>query len=56
MTGKETPSKRPYFETFVARLGFAGAVLLFSGLWFQRSFIAGADARDMASPPWSRGL
>ena len=49
MTGKETPSKRPYFETFVARLGFAGAVLLFSGLWFQRSFIAGADARDMAS-------
>jgi methyl-accepting chemotaxis protein len=48
-TGKSTASKRPYFETFVARLGFAGAVLLFSGLWFQRSFIAGADARDMAS-------
>jgi methyl-accepting chemotaxis protein len=49
VTGKERQSKRPYFETFVARLGFAGAVLLFSGLWFQRSFIAGADARDMAS-------
>ena len=48
-TGKATAAKRPYFETFVARLGFAGAVLLFSGLWFQRSFIAGADARDMAS-------
>jgi methyl-accepting chemotaxis protein len=48
-TGKPAPSKRPYFETFVARLGFAGAILLFAGLWFQRSFIAGADARDMAS-------
>jgi methyl-accepting chemotaxis protein len=42
-------AKRPYFETFVARLGFAGAILLFVGLWFQRSFIAGADARDMAT-------
>lgn len=48
-TGKATAPKRPYFETFVARLGFAGAVLLFAGLWFQRSFIAGADARDMFS-------
>lgn len=48
-TVEANPSKRPYFETFVARLGFAGAVLLFAGLWFQRSFIAGADARDMAS-------
>lgn len=42
-------SQRPYLETFVARLGFAGAVLLFAGLWFQRTFIAGANARDMAS-------
>src|SRR6185503_9240310 len=40
---------RPYLETFVARLGFAGAVLLFAGLWFQRTFIAAANARDMAS-------
>jgi methyl-accepting chemotaxis protein len=48
-TGEASESKRPYFETFVARLGFAGAILLFAGLWFQRSFIAGADARDMAS-------
>lgn len=42
-------AKRPYLETFVARLGFAGAILLFAGLWFQRTFIAGANARDMAS-------
>ena len=42
-------SQRPYLETFVARLGFAGAVLLFAGLWFQRTFIAAANARDMAS-------
>jgi methyl-accepting chemotaxis protein len=42
-------SNRPYFETFVARLGFAGAILLFAGLWFQRAFIAGADVRDMAT-------
>lgn len=42
-------AQRPYLETFVARLGFAGAILLFAGLWFQRTFIAGANARDMAS-------
>ena len=42
-------AQRPYLETFVARLGFAGAVLLFAGLWFQRTFIAAANARDMAS-------
>ena len=30
-------------------MGFAGAVLLFAGLWFQRTFIAAANARDMAS-------
>jgi len=42
-------TQRPYLETFVARLGFAGAVLLFAGLWFQRTFIAAANARDMAS-------
>jgi methyl-accepting chemotaxis protein len=42
-------SQRPYLETFVARLGFAGAILLFAGLWFQRTFIAAANARDMAS-------
>jgi len=47
---REQPvAKRPYLETFVARLGFAGAVLLFAGLWFQRTFIAAANARDMAS-------
>ena len=54
MTGKEPRlaqpvAQRPYLETFVARLGFAGAVLLFAGLWFQRTFIAAANARDMAS-------
>jgi methyl-accepting chemotaxis protein len=48
-TGKTTVAKRPYLETVVARLGFAGAVLLFAGLWFQRTFIAAANARDMAS-------
>lgn len=42
-------AQRPYLETFVARLGFAGAILLFAGLWFQRTFIATANARDMAS-------
>jgi methyl-accepting chemotaxis protein len=42
-------TQRPYLETFVARLGFAGAILLFAGLWFQRTFIAAANARDMAS-------
>ena len=42
-------AQRPYLETFVARLGFAGAILLFAGLWFQRTFIAAANARDMAS-------
>jgi methyl-accepting chemotaxis protein len=42
-------AQRPYLETFVARLGFAGALLLFAGLWFQRTFIAAANARDMAS-------
>jgi methyl-accepting chemotaxis protein len=48
--GHEQPvATRPYLETFVARLGFAGAVLLFAGLWFQRTFIAAANARDMAS-------
>ena len=46
---EQSAAKRPYLETFVARLGFAGAVLLFAGLWFQRTFIAGANARDMAS-------
>ncbi len=47
---REQPAaKRPYLETFVARLGFAGAILLFAGLWFQQTFIAGANARDMAS-------
>jgi methyl-accepting chemotaxis protein len=48
-TGKQAVAKRPYLETFVARLGFAGALLLFAGLWFQRTFIAGANARDMGS-------
>jgi methyl-accepting chemotaxis protein len=48
-TGKTSVAKRPYLETVVARLGFAGAVLLFAGLWFQRTFIAAANARDMAS-------
>jgi methyl-accepting chemotaxis protein len=48
-TGKQTVAQRPYLETFVARLGFAGAILLFAGLWFQRTFIAAANARDMAS-------
>jgi methyl-accepting chemotaxis protein len=48
-TGKQLVARRPYLETFVARLGFAGAALLFAGLWFQRTFIAGANARDMAS-------
>ncbi|HEX6316017.1 MAG TPA: methyl-accepting chemotaxis protein [Gemmatimonadaceae bacterium] len=42
-------AQRPYLETFVARLGFAGAILFFAGLWFQRTFIAAANARDMAS-------
>lgn len=46
---EQSTAKRPYLETFVARLGFAGALLLFAGLWFQRTFIAGANARDMAS-------
>src|SRR5512138_3498056 len=48
-TGNHTVAQRPYLETFVARLGFAGAILLFAGLWFQRTFIAAANARDMAS-------
>lgn len=48
-TGKTAVAKRPYLETVVARLGFAGAVLLFAGLWFQRTFIAAANARDMLS-------
>ena len=48
-TGKTPVAKRPYLETVVARLGFAGAVLLFAGLWFQRTFIAAANARDMLS-------
>lgn len=48
-TGNQQVAQRPYLETFVARLGFAGAVLLFAGLWFQRTFIAAANARDMAS-------
>ena len=48
-TANEPVAQRPYLETFVARLGFAGAVLLFAGLWFQRTFIAAANARDMAS-------
>lgn len=34
-------------ESVVARLGFAGAILLFAGLWFQRTLIAEASARDM---------
>ena len=42
-------AQRPYLETFVARLGFAGAILLFAGLWFQRTFIAAANASEMAS-------
>ena len=42
-------AQRPYLETFVARLGFAGAILLFAGLWFQRTFIAAANAAEMAS-------
>jgi methyl-accepting chemotaxis protein len=47
---REQPvAQRPYLETFVTRLGFAGAILLFAGLWFQRTFIAAANARDMAS-------
>ena len=48
-TGKTPVAKRPYLETVVARLGFAGAVLLFAGLWFQRTFIADASAQDIAS-------
>lgn len=48
-TANQPVAQRPYLETFVARLGFAGAVLLFAGLWFQRTFIAAANARDMAS-------
>ncbi len=48
-TGNHQVAQRPYLETFVARLGFAGALLLFVGLWFQRTFIAAANARDMAS-------
>ena len=48
-TGKTPVAKRPYLETVVARLGFAGAVALFAGLWFQRTFIAAANARDMVS-------
>jgi methyl-accepting chemotaxis protein len=48
-TAKQPAAQRPYLETFVARLGFAGAFLLFAGLWFQRTFIAAANARDMAS-------
>ena len=48
-TGKTPVAKRPYLETVVARLGFAGAVLLFAGLWFQRTFIADASVRDIAS-------
>ena len=48
-TAKRLVAQRPYLETFVARLGFAGALLLFAGLWFQRTFIAAANARDMAS-------
>ncbi len=48
-TGKQVAPKRPHLETFVARLGFAGAALLFLGLWFQRSLIAGATAGDIAS-------
>jgi len=48
--GREQPvAQRPYLETFVGRLGFAGAILLFAGIWFQRTFIAAANARDMAS-------
>ena len=54
MTGNEPRltqpvAQRPYLETFVARLGFAGAILLFAGLWFQRTFIAAANAAEMAS-------
>jgi methyl-accepting chemotaxis protein len=48
-TGNHQVATRPYLETFIARLGFAGALLLFAGLWFQRTFIAAANARDMAS-------
>lgn len=48
-TAKPRVAERPYLETFVARLGFAGAVLLFSGLWFQRTFIAEAGAGDIAA-------
>jgi methyl-accepting chemotaxis protein len=48
-TGKTPVAKRPYLETVVARLGFAGAVLLFGGLWFQRTFIADASVWDIAS-------
>lgn len=47
-TGKR-PAGRPYLETVVARLGFAGAFLLFLGLWLQRSLIAEASARDLAT-------
>ena len=48
MTGKPT-AKRPYLETIVARLGFAGAMLLFAGLWFQRSFIEEASVQDITA-------
>jgi methyl-accepting chemotaxis protein len=49
VTDNRQPAKRPYLETVVARLGFAGAALLFTGLWFQRSLIASADLRDIAT-------
>ena len=48
-TAKHKISKRPYLETVVGRLGFAGAILLFAGLWFQRSFIESASVSDLIS-------
>lgn len=48
-TGKRSRPKRPYLETFVARLGFAGAALLFAGLWFQRGLIATATGGQIVT-------
>lgn len=44
----EPTSERPFLETIVARLGFAGALLFFLGLWLQRGRIAEAGAADLA--------
>ena len=38
---------RGSLEPVIARLGFAGAVVLFAGLWFQRALIGEAAAREI---------